>query len=294
MNELKNCTLCPRNCHINRYNKIGYCQAKAKMKISLVSLHQWEEPFISGSNGSGTIFFSHCNLGCIFCQNKKIRDGYGKEVSIKRFSEICIEQQQKKAHNINLVTPTHYAPLIRKGLIKAKENGLKIPVVYNTSSYENVDTIKMFDGLVDIYLADLKYYSDSLAEKYSKCHKYFYYATKAIDEMYRQVKQPIIENNLLKRGLVVRILVLPGNISDAKRIIKNLYDKYGDNIYLSIMSQYTPICKYKYSELNRKLSEDEYNEVVDYACSLGIKNAFIQEGEAAMESFIPEFDLTNV
>ena len=294
MNILRNCTLCPRNCHVNRYQKKGYCKASSKLKVSLASLHQWEEPFISGVNGSGTIFFSHCNLGCIYCQNKKIRDGYGKEISIKRFSEILLEQQKRGAHNINLVTPTHYVPLIKKGIIKAKNNGLTIPIVYNTSSYENIETIQMMDKLIDIYLADLKYYNYLLGNKYSNCNDYFYYASKAIDEMYKQVGKFEIEDGLLKKGLVVRILLLPGGVEDCKKILKYLYRKYQDNIYMSIMNQYTPIEKYKYQELNRTVKDEEYDELIRYACDLGIKNAFIQEGNACNESFIPDFNLDNV
>ena len=294
MNILRNCTLCPRNCHVNRYQKKGYCKASSKLKVSLASLHQWEEPFISGVNGSGTIFFSHCNLGCIYCQNKKIRDGYGKEISIKRFSEILLEQQKRGAHNINLVTPTHYVPLIKKGIIKAKNNGLTIPIVYNTSSYENIETIQMMDKLIDIYLADLKYYDSLLGNKYSNCKDYFYFASKAIDEMYKQVGKFEIEDGLLKKGLVVRILLLPGGVEDCKKILKYLYSKYQDNIYMSIMNQYTPIEKYKYQELNRTVKDEEYDELIRYACDLGIKNAFIQEGNACNESFIPDFNLDNV
>ena len=294
MNTLRNCTLCPRNCHVNRYQKKGYCKASSKLKVSLASLHQWEEPFISGVNGSGTIFFSHCNLGCIYCQNKKIRDGYGKEISIKRFSEILLEQQKRGAHNINLVTPTHYVPLIKKGIIKAKNNGLTIPIVYNTSSYENIETIQMMDKLIDIYLADLKYYNYLLGNKYSNCNDYFYYASKAIDEMYKQVGKFEIEDGLLKKGLVVRILLLPGGVEDCKKILKYLYRKYQDNIYISIMNQYTPIEKYKYQELNRTVKDEEYDELINYACDLGIKNAFIQEGNVCNESFIPDFNLDNV
>ena len=294
MNILRNCTLCPRNCHVNRYQKKGYCKASSKLKVSLASLHQWEEPFISGVNGSGTIFFSHCNLGCIYCQNKKIRDGYGKEISIKRFSEILLEQQKRGAHNINLVTPTHYVPLIKKGIIKAKNNGLTIPIVYNTSSYENIETIQMMDKLIDIYLADLKYYDSLLGNKYSNCKDYFYFASKAIDEMYKQVGKFEIEDGLLKKGLVVRILLLPGGVEDCKKILKYLYSKYQDNIYMSIMNQYTPIEKYKYQELNRTVKDEEYDELINYACDLGIKNAFIQEGNVCNESFIPDFNLDNV
>lgn len=294
MNVLRKCNLCPRNCLVDRYHSVGYCKAKARIKISLVSLHMWEEPFISGNNGSGTIFFSNCNLGCIFCQNKKIRDGYGKEISIKRFSEILLEQQSRGAHNINLVTPTHFVPLIKKGIIKAKEKGLNIPIVYNTSSYENVDTIKMMDSLVDIYLADLKYYDNKYAEKYSKVKDYFKYATASIEEMYNQVGKPLIKNGLLKKGLVVRVLLLPNMVEDAKKIIKYLYDTYQDNIYISIMNQYTPVDKYIYEELNNKVLDSEYEELINYACDLGITNAFIQEGDTCLESFIPNFNLENI
>ena len=294
MNVLRKCNLCPRNCLADRYNSLGYCKAKAKIKVSLVSLHMWEEPFISGSNGSGTIFFSNCNLGCIFCQNKKIRDGYGKEITIKRFSEILLEQQSRGAHNINLVTPTHFVPLIKKGIIKAKEKGLNIPIVYNTSSYENVDTIKMMNNLVDVYLADLKYYDDKYAYKYSKVKDYFKYATEAIEEMYNQVGTSKIKNNLLKKGLVVRVLLMPGMVDDAKKILKYLYDKYKDNIYISIMNQYTPVDKYIYEELNHKVLDSEYEELINYACDLGITNAFIQEGETQEESFIPDFNLEGI
>ena len=294
MTILSNCNLCPRNCCVNRYKKLGYCKSKAKIKLSLVSLHMFEEPFISGTNGSGTIFFTNCNLRCIFCQNKVIRDGYGKEVTIKRFSEILLEQQLRGAHNINLVTPTHYVPLIRKGIIKAKNNGLTIPIIYNTSSYENVSTIKLMDNLVDIYLADLKYYSDKYTLKYSNAKNYFNYAKEAIEEMYKQVGKPIIENDLLKKGVVVRILLLPGLKEDVKKILKYLYETYQDNIYISIMNQYTPIEKYIYEELNNKVVEEEYNEVINYACDLGIKNAFIQEGNTQSESFIPNFNLEGI
>lgn len=295
MNILRNCTLCPRNCHVNRYQKKGYCKASSKLKVSLASLHQWEEPFISGVNGSGTIFFSHCNLGCIYCQNKKIRDGYGKEISIKRFSEILLEQQKRGAHNINLVTPTHYTPLIKKGLLKAKEEGLTIPIVYNTSSYENVDTIKMMNNIVDIYLADLKYYDDTYARKYSNAPNYFNYATMAIDEMYKQVGKPKFDKKgIMKKGLIVRVLLLPNRVDDAKKIIKYLHDKYDDNIFISIMNQYTPVKKLKYAELNRKVQDSEYDELINYACDIGVVNAYIQEGETQKESFIPNFNKAGI
>lgn len=294
MNTLKKCDLCPRNCLVNRYEKVGYCRAKAKLKIALASIHMWEEPVISGRDGSGTIFFSHCNLGCIFCQNYKIRNGYGKEITIKRFSEICLELQSRGANNINLVTPTHYVPLIRKGLIQAKNRGLIIPIVYNTSSYENESTIDSMKGLVDIYLADLKYYDDNYAKKYSNCNNYFEVSTKAIKRMVEQVGSPIIHNGLMKRGVIVRVLLLPGLLEDTKKIIKYLYDEYHDDIYISIMNQYTPVDKYVYEELNNKVAESVYDELVNFAYDIGVRNAFIQEGETQNDSFIPNFNLENV
>ena len=289
-NILKSCTLCPRNCKVNRYEQFGYCKAPGKLKLALASLHNWEEPCISGDFGSGTIFFSNCNMGCVYCQNYKISSGCGKMITVKRFAQICIELQNKKAHNINLVTPTPYVPLIIKGIREAKRLGLYIPIVYNTSSYENVETIKMLDQTVDIYLADLKYYEDKYAVKYSNTSNYFEYATKAIEEMYNQVGTPIIKNGLMKKGVIVRVLLLPGLLEDAKKIIKYLYDKYRDDIFISIMNQYTPVRKLKFEELNNKVSEESYNELINYACDLGITNAFIQEGETQLESFIPNFN----
>lgn len=289
-NILKSCTLCPRNCKVNRYEELGYCKAPGKLKLALASLHNWEEPCISGDFGSGTIFFSNCNMGCVYCQNYKISSGYGKMITVKRFAQICIELQNKNAHNINLVTPTPYVPLIIKGIREAKILGLYIPIVYNTSSYENVETIKMLDQTVDIYLADLKYYEDKYAVKYSNTSNYFEYATKAIEEMYNQVGTPIIKNGLMKKGVIVRVLLLPGLLEDAKKIIKYLYDKYRDDIFISIMNQYTPVRKLKFEELNNKVSEESYNELINYACDLGITNAFIQEGETQLESFIPNFN----
>ena len=296
MNILKECRLCPRNCGINRYEKVGVCGAGSKVKVSHYSLHEWEEPVISGTNGSGTVFFSHCNLKCIFCQNKKISTGvYVKEITNKRLGEIFLELQERGAHNINLVTPTHYVPQIKKVLSKLKDNELKIPVVYNTSSYENVETIKMMDGLVDIYLADFKYYDNELAMNYSNCKNYFEVAANAIDEMYRQVGSPIFENDLMKKGLIVRLLILPGHKEDAKKIIEYVYNKYKDNVFISIMNQYTPVTKsLVYPNLNWTVTDNEYCDVINYACDLGVTNAFVQEGETADESFIPEFDCSNV
>lgn len=296
MEILKNCCLCPRKCGINRYEQKGYCGANNKLKIAHYSLHMWEEPVISGDTGSGTIFFSNCNMKCMYCQNKKISlDGYGKYTSLKRLEEIMMELQDKGANNINLVTPTHYVPQIAKLLKRIKNKSLNIPVVYNTSSYENVGTLMMMNNLVDIYLADLKYYDDELALKYSFCTDYFETATMAIDEMYRQVGGlQISEDGLLKKGVIVRVLILPGHIEDAKNIINYLYKTFGDSIIISIMNQFTPVNKCKYDNLNRKVTDDEYNEVIDFAAELGIVNAFVQEGDAAEESFIPDFDKNNI
>ena len=295
MDILECCTLCPRNCRINRYKHNGACGANANIKLAHYSLHEWEEPIISGSNGSGTVFFSHCNLKCIFCQNNDISElGYGKEISNKKLSETFVKLQDMGAHNINLVTPTHYVPQIIDSLNMSK-NKLNIPIVYNTSSYENVETIKLLDGYIDIYLADLKYYDNELGMRYSNCNNYFDFATKAIEEMYKQVGKPIIENDLMKKGLIVRVLILPGHIDDAKKIIDYLYKKYNDNIFISIMNQYTPMKKFdEYKNLNRKITTSEYDEVVNYAYELGVRNAFIQEGETADSSFIPKFNCENI
>ena len=289
---LKECNLCPRKCGIDRTKKRGYCKAGSRIKIAYFSLHMWEEPVISGRHGSGTIFFSYCNLRCLYCQNAKISlKGYGKEITYKRLKEIMLLLQEKGAHNINLVTPTHYVPQIAKVLRTIKGKELKIPVVYNTSSYENVGTIKIMNSLIDIYLADLKYYDDALAIKYSDCKNYFEIATMAIDEMYRQVGKIVIgKDGMMKKGLIVRVLLLPGHVHDAKEIINYLYKTYQDDIYISIMNQYTPITTCSYTELNRKVTEAEYEEVINYALTIGVRNAFIQEGETASESFIPNFD----
>ena len=297
MNDiLKKCNLCPRNCGINRYETTGFCRASDKIKVAYYSLHQWEEPVISGSVGSGTVFFSHCNLKCIFCQNKKISTGgYGKEITAERLKEIFLELQEKGAHNINLVTLTLYVPQIVDVLGEIKGRELRIPVVYNTSSYENRGTIDLLNGLVDIYLADLKYFDDDLGCRYSNCNNYFEVASVAIDEMYKQVGRFKIEDELMKAGVIVRVLVLPGHVEDSKKIVKYLYDKYGDNIIISIMNQYTPMCEIEeYPNLNRKVTEDEYNEVIDYACDLGVEMAFIQEGDTQDKSFIPDFDFSKV
>ena len=277
---------------MDREKVLGYCGAPSEMVIAKYSLHKWEEPVISGENGSGTIFFSYCNLKCCYCQNYEISEIHkGKVISVEEFSNICLELQERGASNINLVTPTMFVYKIREGILLARSKGLSIPVVYNTSSYENVDTIKLLEGVVDIYLADLKYYSDDLGEKYSRCNNYFKYASSCIDEMVGQVSNNIFDDSgMMKKGVIVRHLVLPGNIDDSMKIVKYLYDKYDDNIIISIMNQYTPVRKLDYIELNRKLSDKEYDNVVNYAYDIGIRNAFIQEGETQDIKFIPDFD----
>lgn len=290
--NLSKCDICPRKCGINREkDELGFCQMKDKIKIARYSLHYWEEPIISGETGSGTIFFSGCNLKCIFCQNYKISsENIGKEISVERLKEICLELQNMGASNINLVTGTHFLPLIKEALILAKKEGLTIPIVYNTSSYENVESLKEMEGLIDIYLPDLKYYDNKLAENFSLANNYFKIATNAIKEMVRQTGKPVIENNIMKKGVIVRHLLLPNHLEDSKKIIKYLHDTYNEDIYISIMNQYTPIKKFdKYPELNRTLTDKEYDELVNYACDLNITQAFIQEGETCKESFIPDF-----
>ena len=292
---MSDCTLCPRNCHADRLGgKTGYCGQTAEIKAAGAALHFWEEPCISGDNGSGTVFFSGCVLRCVFCQNRNIAESRaGREITVERLADIFLELQEKKANNINLVTPTHFVPQIALALERAKEAGLRIPVVYNTGSYEKADTLKRMDGLVDIYLPDMKYVSPALAQRYSHAPDYFETASLAVAEMVRQVGEPVFDGNtgLMKKGVIVRHLVLPGCTADSKKVIRYLYQTYGDRIFISIMNQYTPIGEFLESpELNRRVSRREYDRVVDFALELGVENGFIQEGETAEESFIPEFD----
>lgn len=298
-NILEHCTLCPRNCGVNRLiGQVGYCGQTASLFAARAALHMWEEPCISGTEGSGTVFFSGCPLRCVYCQNHNIALGRtGKDISIDRLSDIFLELQQKGANNINLVTPTHFVPQIVSALHTAKNNGLKLPIVYNTSGYEKVETLKLLEGMIDIYLPDLKYYSSDLAKCYSNAPDYFPIASEALDEMYRQVGTPVFDpqSSMLTRGLIVRHLVLPGQLADSKRIIKHLFERYGHNIYISIMNQYTPVTTDKrFPELHRTVTGEEYDEVVDYAISLGVENGFIQEGETFTESFIPTFDCEGI
>lgn len=293
MKLLENCKLCPRQCGVDRNTGVnGYCGMTAEIKIARASLHMWEEPCISGTNGSGTVFFTGCPMKCVFCQNRQIAIGStGMKVSIKRLAEIFLELQKKGAHNINLVTPTHYVPQIVEALKSAKQKGLFIPIVYNTGSYEKVETLRLLEGLVDIWLPDCKYYDKELAARYSNAADYFEVANAAIAEMVRQAGEPIFEDGLMKRGVIVRHMVLPGQTRDSRKIIEELYRQYGDGIYISIMNQYTPLPQMeKFPEINRRVTKREYDKVVDYAISINVENAFIQEGETAKESFIPDFE----
>ena len=293
----QNCTLCPRNCKVNRLSgQTGFCGMPASVSVARASLHMWEEPCISGTNGSGTVFFTGCNLKCVFCQNHTIAVGKkGRQVSISQLADLFLMLQEKGSHNINLVTPSHYVPGIAEALTLAKNQGLMIPIVYNTSGYDSVKTLAMLDGLVDVYMPDFKYVSGELSKRYSHASDYFEIAKASLAEMYRQVGAPVFDGDMLVKGVLVRHLILPGCIEDSKAVIQYLYRTYGNNIFLSIMNQYTPLPHVAaFPEINRKLTPNEYDEVVDYAIQLGVENGFIQEGNTAEESFIPEFDFTGL
>ena len=303
------CNICPRRCNIDRTHNKGYCLMNDKIMAARAALHMWEEPCISGERGSGAIFFSGCTLRCVFCQNHDIASAkVGKELSVDELSDVMLHLQDNKADNINLVTPTHFTIPIIKAIEKARNKGLRIPVVYNTSAYENVETLRMLDGIVDVYLPDFKYMDSRLSQQYSYAADYTETAKKALEEMIRQTGKPVfftaedelvkkryVEEQIMKRGVIVRHLLLPACVKDSKAVIKYLYDTYKDDIYISIMNQYTPINRIKeYDNLNRRVTKKEYDEVVDYAIELGVVNGFIQEGGTADESFIPEFDYTGL
>lgn len=354
------CTLCPRECGVDRSSGVhGVCGCDSEIYVARAALHMWEEPCISGEHGSGTVFFSGCPLGCVFCQNSNIANAkVGKKISIERLSEIFLEQQERGALNINLVTPTHYIPQIAAALDLSRQQGMTLPVVYNSGGYERTEALRMLDGLVDVYLPDMKYMSSALSKKYSKAQDYPELVKPALQEMFRQVGKPIFEPEdrivkeadkekiiashedsltgkgnmdradnsadnieakpldstaddkqsdllsdeeglIMKRGMIVRHLVLPGCTADSKAVIKYLYDTYGDDIYMSIMSQYTPMPELmpggrlnkSYPELGRCITQEEYDDVIDYAIDIGVENAFIQEGDVAKDSFIPDFDM---
>ena len=274
---------------------VGFCGMQDTPFIARAALHRWEEPIISGECGSGTVFFSGCSLSCVFCQNREIsHGGFGKRVTEDELADIMLKLQNDGAHNINFVTPTHFAPSIINSVKIAGEKGLLLPIVYNTGSYDAISTIRSLAGTVDVYLPDLKYYKNNTAEKYSSAPDYVEVARAAIDEMVKQVGEPKISpDGLIKRGVVVRILLLPGHLAEAKLSVKYLLNKYGDKIYISLMNQYTPMpgmC----GELSRRVSHEEYEELCDYAIRCGLKNGFFQDYGTAEDSFIPAFDLTGV
>lgn len=295
---MTNCKLCPRECGVDRmHGQTGFCRMPADIYAARAALHYWEEPCISGKEGSGAIFFSGCTLRCVFCQNYHIASGQtGKPVTKERLSEIFLELQEQGANNINLVTAGHFLPVVISALQKAKEQGLVIPIVYNTGGYEKPEMLKRLEGLVNIWLPDHKYRSNELAKRYSKAADYPQRAHEALQEMVRQTGKPVFDEcGMMKKGVIVRHLVLPGCVHDSKDVLEYLWDTYGNRIYVSIMSQYTPLSHVEaYPELNRRITEEEYNEVVDYARFLGMEQVYIQEGACAEESFIPAFDYEGI
>jgi putative pyruvate formate lyase activating enzyme len=315
-NEYSSCNLCPRGCCVDRYLRSGYCGELNTLKVSRAALHMWEEPCISGKRGSGTVFFSGCNMGCVFCQNRKISRGEtGKYISTERLSEIFFELRDKGANNINLVTGDMFIPSIREAIGIAKRDGFDLPFLLNTSSYLNVETIKSLEGYIDIYLPDFKYIRDEDAVRYSNAPGYPRAASAAIEEMVRQ--HPVCEfkaessvsdipdkpdnskctqdNMIMKKGVVIRHLLMPGMLIQAKMIVHALYRKYGDSVYISLMNQFTPNGELAdFPEINRKVTGYEYHSLVEYARNLGITNCFVQVGDTAKESFIPEFDCRGV
>lgn len=298
MNKYENCLLCPRKCGINRSTgQTGVCGVSSEIKVARAALHYWEEPCISGKRGSGAVFFSGCSLHCVFCQNREISDGKaGKLISKERLSDIFMELADKGANNINLVTPGQYIPDIVWAVNDAKSRGMKLPIIYNTSGYENVTELKLLEGIVDVYLPDFKYMDSTLSARYSRAKDYPSVAKQALSEMVRQQPDVVIDNatGLIQKGVIVRQLLLPGHVNDAKAVLKYLYDTYHDHVYISMMSQFTPIALKDYPEINRTVTKREYERLVDYALEIGITNAFIQEGDVAKDSFIPAFDCEGV
>lgn len=298
MNKYENCLLCPRKCGINRSTRqTGVCGVSSEIKVARAALHYWEEPCISGKKGSGAVFFSGCSLHCVFCQNREISDGKaGKVISKERLSDIFMELADKGANNINLVTPGQYIPDIVWAVNDAKSRGMKLPIIYNTSGYENVTELKLLEGIVDVYLPDFKYMDSTLSAMYSRAKDYPSVAKQALSEMVRQQPDVVIDDatGLIQKGVIVRQLLLPGHVNDAKAVLKYLYDTYHDHVYISMMSQFTPIALKDYPEINRTVTRREYERLVDYALEIGITNAFIQEGDVAKDSFIPAFDCEGV
>ena len=299
MNILENCRLCPRECGINRIaGAKGVCGMGPEISAARAALHFWEEPCISGTNGSGAVFFSGCSLHCSFCQNEPVSSGRaGRIISAERLSEIFFELKSQGAHNINLVTPTHFIPQITAALHMAKENGLDLPVICNCSGYENVEALRIWDGLIDIYLPDLKFYSSAISKMLCAAPDYFEKASAALTEMFRQTGEPQFDKDgLMQKGMIVRHLMLPGHLFDTRRLLSYLCDTYGNKIYISLMNQYTPPASAdtKPDAPDHPLREDHYEAMVRYLQELGQVNAFIQESGTDSESFIPPFDLTGI
>lgn len=295
MKELEKCSICPLKCGVNRNKYSGRCGASKNIKIALASLHYFEEPCISGKNGSGTVFFSNCNLKCVYCQNYKISHlGFGKEISISHLADIFLSQQERGANNINLVTPTMYVPHIISAIKIARSKGLSIPIIYNSSGYESIDTIKSLSGYIDVYLPDFKYYFSDIAKKYSNVENYFEIASSAILEMYKQVGDPVFDSNgIIKRGMIIRHMILPNNVENSKMVLKWINDNLSNKVYISVMAQYFPTYKAcEYPEINRKITAEELDLVWDYASSLGFENGFIQELGEHEEEYVPDFDLS--
>ena len=291
----KNCRLCMRECGVDRTVTHGFCGVGDVPSVSRSALHFWEEPCISGTRGSGTIFFDGCSFGCVFCQNRQIsRGSHGAKISTHRLAEMMLELEKQGAHNINFVTPTHYSPSVREAILLARSIGLSVPIVYNTGSYDSLDTIRSMDGTVDIYLPDFKFYISRTASKFANAPLYPDNARCVISEMYRQTGAPRFDSDgIMTRGVIVRILLLPGHVAEAKLTVKYLYDTYGDSVYISLMNQYTPMPDMS-APLDRRVTHSEYEELVQYALNVGVTNAFTQEYGTAEESFIPPFDGTGV
>ena len=294
LESLEQCTICPHNCKIDRKNgQVGRCNSKDTVKIALYSTHNFEEPCISGEKGSGTVFFSNCNLNCVFCQNYEIsQEGKGTEITINRLAEIFLEQQEKDVENINLVTPTSYVPQIIEAIKLAKKQGLKLPIVYNTNGYEKVETLKMLEGYIDIYLPDLKYSDNKLAKRLSKVDNYFEITTEALKEMYRQTGKAIFDDRgIMKKGMIIRHLVLPNHILNSRRVLKWINDNMND-VYVSIMAQYFPTYKAKEIEdINRKLKKEEYEQIENYLYRLNLENGYIQELGEHEEEYVPKWEM---
>ena len=289
---LGRCTLCPRKCSVNRLaGEKGYCGAGKGVNVARAALHHWEEPCLSGERGSGAVFFSFCTMRCVYCQNALYDGLKGKEITPEQLGRVFLDLQGQKAHNINLVTPTQYLPQIVSAVRSAKAEGLAIPVVYNTSGYETVEAIKRLKNTVDIFLPDFKYYDDRYARKYSGVPSYFIHASAALRQMVEQTGPALFdEKGVMLKGVIIRHLALPGLIQDSKNVVRYLYESFGDEVYLSIMNQYTPLGGLQnHPELDKTLDPDDYARLVDYALSLGVENGFIQEEGAVGESFIPEF-----